>query len=211
MNMRNGAGLREVVAAIGRRMGLWGVIGVALALGGCSMLSFGSGSVDTFDLSAATRVKASHATGAQILVPEPVALKSLDTERIVVRPSPAEINYFSGAQWSDRLPRLVQSRLIETFENSGKARAGRPGQGLQIDYQVVTAIRAFEYDASQRKAHVEISAKLMNDHTGKVVAEDVFLAEIDCANDTAAAVTAALRTGLDRELQSIVGWTLKRI
>ncbi|MDR3372575.1 MAG: ABC-type transport auxiliary lipoprotein family protein [Ancalomicrobiaceae bacterium] len=201
----------KAAEAVSRRAGLVAAVGLALMLGGCGMLSLGAGSIDTFDLAAASHVKTSHATGQQILIPEPVALKSLDTERIVVRPKPAEINYFSGAQWSDRLPRLVQSRLIETFENSGKVRAGRPGQGLSIDYQVVTAIRSFDYDASAHKARVEISAKLMNDHTGKVVAEDVFSSETDCSSDTASAVTGALRAGLDRELQAIVGWTLKRI
>jgi len=180
-------------------------------LAGCSTLSGGDKVLATYDLTAAAGVKETRAITAQVLVPEPVALKALDTDRIVVRPSAIEIAYYPGAQWSDRLPRLVQNRLIQTFENAGRIRAGSPGQGLAIDYQVLTDLRGFQYDAATKQAHVEIAVKLMNDHTGKVVATDVFIGDGPVASDTAAAVTAALDTVLEAQMKAIVSWTVKRI
>ena len=38
-------------------------------------------------------------------------------------PAPAAINYLSGAQWSDRAPKLVQARLVDSFRNSGRVRS----------------------------------------------------------------------------------------
>ncbi len=40
---------------------------------------------------------------------------------------------------------LVQLRLLQAFQNTGRiGAAGLPGQGLAIDYQVVTELRRFE-------------------------------------------------------------------
>ena len=186
------------------------VLALGLGLGGCSLLGGGSTPVDTFDLPAPREVAAPRGAALQILVPEPAADRALDTERMVVRPSPTEINYFAGAQWSDRLPRLVQSRLIEAFENSHRFRAaGRPGQGLLIDYQVVGEIRAFDYDVASKTARVELSVKLMNDKTGRVVATQVFHGEAAVAGDDARTAVAGFDQALGRVLADVVGWTAK--
>ena len=37
----------------------------------------------------------------------------------MVRPKADQVSYYKGIAWSDRLPRLVQTRMIETFQNSG--------------------------------------------------------------------------------------------
>ncbi len=85
-----------------------------------------------------------------------------------MRVSPSEIQYLANSQRGDRLPKMVQSKLVEAFENSGQA-GGRwqAGQGLAIDYQVVADIRSFEIDTSgPRVAKVEISVKILNDRNG---------------------------------------------
>ena len=72
------------------------------------------------------------------------------------------------AVWSDTLPNLLQARLVETLQNSGRVRAAAlPGQGLLIDYQVVMDIRAFEF--SDEGAVAEFAVKLMDDRNGRVV------------------------------------------
>ena len=180
-------------------------------LAGCGSLGGGGEALATYDLTAPAGVKSGKSDARQILIPEPAALKALDTTRIVVRPSPTEIAYFPGAQWSDRLPKLIQSRLVETFENSGKVRAGTPGQGLSIDFQVLTDLRAFNYDAANKLAHVEIAVKLMNDKDGKVVASQIFTGDGAVAGDSAAKVTGALDEVLEQQMQAIVSWTVKRI
>ncbi len=168
---------------------------------------------DTYDLSAAS-VDGSgpSAKNKQILIADPTALKALNSDQIVIRVSPSEIQYLSRSQWSDTLPRMVQAKLVEAFENSGKlGGVGKPGQGLAIDYQVVSDIRSFEIDASSgNKAVVEISVKILNDRNGTVRAQEVFRATAAAGGDNAGFVK-----GLDRAFTAvtdqIVGWTLKSI
>lgn len=168
---------------------------------------------DTYDLSAAAvDGTGPSAKNRQILIADPTALKALSSDQIVIRVSPSEIQYLSRAQWSDTLPRMVQSKLVEAFENSGKlGGVGKPGQGLAIDYQVVTDIRSFEIDAaSGNQAVVEISAKILNDRNGTVRAQQVFR-----ATATAGADNPGFVKGLDHAftavIDQIVGWTLKSI
>ncbi len=167
---------------------------------------------DTYDLSASVAGSGPSAKGRQILVQQPTALKALDSEQIVIRVSSSEIQYLSKAQWGDKLPRMVQAKLVEAYENSGKlGGVGVPGQGLAIDYQVVTDIRSFEIDTTGgSRAVVEISAKILNDRNGSVRDQRVFRQVVPAggSND-------ALVKGLDRAFSAvaaeIVDWTLRSI
>ncbi|APO75010.1 hypothetical protein AM571_CH02201 [Rhizobium etli 8C-3] len=182
---------------------------MALAVSGCGTAAKN----DTFDLSASVSVDGPAAKRSQILVPAPTALKALDGEQIVVRVSPSEIQYLSRSQWSDRLPRIVQSKLVEAFENSGKlGGVGKPGQGLAIDYQVVTDIRSFEIDNSAGgRAIVEISANILNDRNGTVRAQKVFRAAVPAGGGSSEGYVRALDRAFAAVTGEIVDWTLRSI
>lgn len=170
---------------------------------------------DTFDLSASSLMSTEGRSlkNRQILVPEPTALKTLDSENIVVRLSSSEVQYLASSQWSDRLPRLVQSKLVEAFENTGKlGGVGRPGQGLAIDYQVVTDIRSFEIDTKGGNvAVVEISVKILNDRNGTIKAQQSFKAETRSSGTTNAAFVKSLDGAFAAVSRQIVDWTLKSL
>ncbi|WP_333822742.1 ABC-type transport auxiliary lipoprotein family protein [Pinisolibacter sp.] len=203
--MRRGADHRRAKTA-GRA---FAALGLAAVLAGCSAV-MPTPSADTYDLSAPATTTPPRGRSLQILVAEPAADRALDTERIVVRPSATEIAYFSGAQWSDRLPRLVQSRLVGALEASGRFRAaGRPGQGLAIDRQIVTEIRAFDYEAGEGRVVIALSMKLMDDRTGRVLATRAFRAE-EPATDSAKAAVAAFDRAQARLMAEIVAWAGQR-
>lgn len=196
---------------IGRGAGRAVGLAAALFAAGCSLPGTGPSAVDTFDLAAPERTPTRAQRQLQVLVPEPIADRAFDTERIVVRPRPNEIAYFAGAQWSDRLPRLVQSRLVAALEASGKFRAaGRPGQGLAIDRQVVIEIRAFDYESSARRVAVALAVKLMDDRTGRVVATELFHAEEPVTSDDARGAAAAFDAAQGRVLGAIVAFVAAR-
>jgi cholesterol transport system auxiliary component len=197
-------------AAIGRHVR---VASIFVALAALSSCGGGKAISDTFSLSATHEVAGPSAKGRQILIPEPTALKAIDSEQIVIRVAPAEIQYLGKARWSDRLPKIVQSKLVEAFENSRKlGGVGRPGEGLAIDYQVVSDIRAFEIQASGGShAHVEISVKLLNDRNGTVRAQRVFTADVPVSGSDNPSFVAGLDAAFSRVTTDIVGWTLKSI
>lgn len=203
-----GAGMGVTTTII--RAGQASLLALALfGLSGC--LGGGKAKDDTFALSAMPEVAGPAAKNRQILVPEPTALKALDSEQIVIRVTPSEIQYLAKARWNDRLPKMVQAKLIEAYENSGRLGGiGKPGQGLAIDFQIVTDIRAFQIEAAGGDhAHVEISVKVLNDRNGTVRAQKVFSADAPVSGTGNPAFVAALDAAFARVTQDIVGWTLK--
>jgi cholesterol transport system auxiliary component len=186
------------------------LVALAMLVAGCSL--FRGPAPETYDLVAPSSVPVSSGSAAQLLVPEPSALKTLDSERIVVAAGP-RLYYYPDAQWPDRIPRVFQARTIEAFENSRKVKAvGRPGEGLSIDYQLVTNIRSFEYREETKTsgyAHIEVFVKVMDDRNGSVVATRTITGNAPVNENTASAVVAGLDAALAEVLVELVRWTLK--
>jgi cholesterol transport system auxiliary component len=145
----------------------------------------------------------------QLVVNEPTAVRALDTDRIMVRPSPDKVSYYRGVAWSDRLPRLMQARMIETFQNSGAVRAvGGPGDRVDGDFNLATEIRAFQIDAhgAQAAAQIDIFAKLVDNRSAKIVASRGFSARVPASKDDPASGVSALNQALTEVLQDTSQW-----
>ncbi len=183
---------------------------LALSVSACAS----SKKLDTFDLSSASPdVSSPKKQGRQILIAAPSALKALDGENIVVRSGPNSISFLKGAQWADRLPNIVQSRLVQAFESTGRlGGVGRPGEGLAIDYQVISDIRTFNINVSGgQTAIVEIAIKILNDKNGTVRSSRVFRATSPVSGEGNASYIAALDRAFDSTASDIVTWTLSVI
>ncbi|MES2906411.1 MAG: ABC-type transport auxiliary lipoprotein family protein [Pseudomonadota bacterium] len=185
----------------------------ALALGGCSVGSlFKAEESKTYDLGAPTNVGKVSRSGAQVSVPEPSALRWLDSDRLVVKPNDAEINYFGEVQWSDRLPRLVQARLIETLERSGGFRSvAKPGSGIDPDYELLADIRHFEILAGEQpKVQISISVKMVPTKSGRTIKQRLFEITAPAAATDATSASVALNNALGEVLKDIAVWAARR-
>ncbi len=182
----------------------------ALLLPGCAALPGGGPApLDTYDLSAqSSDLAGARRSRTQVLVAEPSALKVLDGENVVIRPSAGSIEFLSGAQWADRLPRIVQSRLVEGLQATNRfGGVGRPGEGLAIDYQLVTDIRAFEIRLDgQRRANVVLYVKVLNDRNGVIRAARSFEASAPVAGSGNDAYVAALDRAFAQASADLVRW-----
>jgi cholesterol transport system auxiliary component len=167
----------------------------------------GGSAPETFDLSSAS-VPAAHKLRAQIAVREPLASLDLNSQRILVRTSPETVAYLSGAQWSDRLPTLVQTRLVQTFQNAHLLESvGRAGAGFAANYSLELDIRAFELDAKNSQANVDISAKIVDDRGGRIVAAKIFTMQVPAAGTSGAEASRALNVALSAVMTQIVAFT----
>ena len=161
----------------------------------------------TFDLTAPRQgLRPTGSSRSVIVVAEPTAVFALDSERIVIRTSGGELTYLPRAQWSDRLPRLVQTRLIQTFENAGRVGVGRPVDRLSGAYQLILDIRAFEVREATRDAFVEIAVKLVRGGAGSVLGARLFSASMAVSEIEGARVSQALDQSLCRVLADMTAW-----
>lgn len=190
------------------------VLCVIASLIGCAQTAIR----DTFDLGVAghaidnLEIKKKN---IQILVPAPTAVKALDGQDIEIKGADDSISYLKGAQWGDRLPNLVQARLIQAFENSGKlGGVGRPGEGLAINYQILSDIRSFNIvlmTREQRLAYVEIGVKIMDDKTGNIVASRIFKSQTLVPGFDNGQYAFALDNAFKLATKDIVNWVLAKI
>jgi cholesterol transport system auxiliary component len=185
---------------------------LALTVVGCSL--FRGPPPVTYELTAPDSIpQLRSGTAAQIMIPEPRALKALDTERVVVASGPT-ISYYPDVQLADRLPKVFQAKALEAFEQSKRARAvGLPGEGLSIDYQLLIEIRSFQFVSLGKSgfARIEISAKILNDRNGRVVATKTLTSQTEVVSDDAPHVVAAVDTALNEVLVELVRWTVGNV
>jgi cholesterol transport system auxiliary component len=178
---------------------------LAAPLGGCASMVAGAPNA-IFDLSAPG--EPSPQTGnTQFLVPEPKTVRALDTDRIAARPSPVQYAYLPGAVWSDRLPKLLQARLVETLQNSGRVGAASvPGQGVLINFQMILDVRAFEF--TEEGAVAEFAVQILDDRNGQVIRSRVFREVVPVSSTQNAMVVWALDQAMDKAFLQILRWTL---
>jgi cholesterol transport system auxiliary component len=181
---------------------------LCLGLLGCALA--GSKPPATYDLVAPRSFSTTPRPAPwQLVVYEPTAVHALETDRLMVRPQADQVSYYKGVAWSDRLPRLVQARIIETFQNSGAVKAVSSGTG---QYALVTDLRAFQIDVTSGKAYaeIEIFAKLVNTGSGKVVATKGFSARVPATTDSPGDAIAALNQAFTEVLQDTMTWVASR-
>ena len=160
----------------------------------------------TFDLSAPTS-RIGGAAGVQVLVAEPAALQTLGGQQIIVKDAGGAVSFLGGGQWADSLPRLVQTRLINTFENASQIRGvSRPNSGAVADVQLISELRSFEIATPANEAVVVISVKIVNDANGRIVNGRIFRARTPAAAVDAANAARALDQALSVAMLDIVRW-----
>jgi phospholipid/cholesterol/gamma-HCH transport system substrate-binding protein len=147
--------------------------------------------------------------GKLLTVLEPTATISFDTAKFLVRPSGSDDPSFANAKWSDNLPKLLQAKIIQTFENANLLRmVTRPMEGVTADYQLLIDIRSFQLSLSGAAptADVEFAAKILG-NDGKIVDARIFHASVPAKATDAPATAAALNEAFGRTAVELVVWT----
>ena len=189
-------------------------LAAVLALGVASLSGCASAPPpETFDLSGVSAaIAAAPKPHGQLAIGAPTATAPTDSDRIVVRTTANSVATLKGAQWSDPLPRLVQTQLVRSFENARFLRSvGRQGSGIEARYTLESEIRRFEIDVGSGEAIVELSIKLVAATSGVIVDAHVFTARAPASAASSATAAAALDTALSQAMRDIVAWTARRV
>jgi cholesterol transport system auxiliary component len=185
---------------------------LAALVGGCAGLTAQT-PPPTYELFAAKSFpRPAGGARGQLIVPEPTALAPLDTDRVLVRLGGGATAQLGNAQWEDRLPKLLQARIVQSFENGNRLRAvGKPGDKLVADYQLVTDVRAFQIAADTGTAEVEIVAKIVNDRNGRIGAARVFKVSVPAESTEGAGAIAAINAAFNQAVTEMVLWVSRQV
>ncbi|MBK0398272.1 membrane integrity-associated transporter subunit PqiC [Limibaculum sp. M0105] len=196
----------------------FGALGAALLLSGCTGLATLNAVTTPKDLYELTP-KSSYDPGlpqlnAQLVIEEPTAAAGLNTDRIAVKPNPFAVQYFPKSGWVDRAPLMVQTLLVESFENTGKVRSvGRQAIGLSADYTLLTDLREFQArlvpnGGSDILVQVQLNMKIVEEPRGVIIASESFGFETPAASGEMLDVVAAFDEALGKTMRSAVDWAV---
>ncbi len=151
----------------------------------------------------------------QLLVEPPAAAAGLDSLRVPLQSTPLKLDYFADVAWTDRAPRMVQTLIVESFENSGRiVSVGRESIGLRANYVLKTELREFQAEyiekglSSPPVVRVRMNAKLVQIPRRAIIAGENFEASTVATRNSLDAIVLAFDDALGKVLRRLVEWTL---
>jgi len=192
-------------------------LGGALALGGCGSFPGLGPPANVYELSPKSSFRTDlPVVSWQLIVEEPSASGGLDSPRIALKPNPYEVRYFAESRWSARAPVMVQTLLVESFENTKRIVAvGKETLGLRSDYTLKTDLREFQAEYVENEniptIRVGMRAMLVRQPRQDIVANASFERTERARDGSFPSVLAAFDASLDRVLRGIVEWTLTSV
>jgi len=148
------------------------------------------------------------------LIDAPVSPSGLDTERIALSRSPITLDYFADSQWTDRAPLVVQTALLDSFENSRAIVAvDRDSPELHADFVLKSEMRHFEavYDQPDRppRVWITLNLRLVRAADRTIIAQHSVERQVQAAATNVPSVVAAFNQALGQAMEDIVVWTVR--
>ncbi|PJI43248.1 ABC-type transport auxiliary lipoprotein family protein [Ferrovibrio sp.] len=149
----------------------------------------------------------------QLVVEEPYAAGGLDSHKIAIYTNPYEVKYYAEARWAERAPRMVQTLLVESFENTGKIVAvGRQSVGLRSDFNLKSDLREFQAMLKDGQTAPEVvivlQAKMIAQPRQQIVASATFERRATAKSAGILDVVEAFDDALGKILRDTVAWAM---
>lgn len=188
-----------------------------MLLPGCGALKAleGEPDRDVFELRAppVTAGQCSGGRGTQLVIELPKTRETLDSTRIMIRPSVLETQYLPDAIWGEPVPAMVQRLLVETLgDYDAFGHVGREPLGLAGDYALLTEISSFNAELQDKGALIRLTveAQLIREMDASVVGRSRFEVTTDLPSTRTADLIPAFDAASLQLITEMTAWTLGR-
>ena len=193
------------------------LLSLTLLLPGCGALKAleGEPNRDVYELRAppVTAGQCSGGRGTQLVVEAPKTRETLDSPRIMIRPSVLETQYLPDAIWGETVPAMVQRLLVETLGNyDAFGHVGREPLGLAGDYALLTEISAFNAELLDKGALIRLTveAQLIREMDASVMGRSRFEVTTEAPSTRTADLIPAFDAAALQLITEMTAWTLGR-
>jgi len=151
----------------------------------------------------------------QLVVEPPVAAAGYNTNRIALQRTPLSLDYYARAAWTDTAPAMVQTLIIETFENTEKiVGVSRESVQLRPDYILKTELREFQAEyfpepAQPPTVRVRVTALIVRMPERTIIASQSIERTERAAGNDIRQITEAFDEALGGVLKRLIDWTLR--
>lgn len=190
-------------------------VALTVLLSGCSALGAldrASEPLDVYELRAPAAFPA--ARGSQsidFVVEPPTASASVATDRVLVRPTPSQVQYLPDARWAEPAPVMLQSALVEGFERAGAFRyVGRRPLAISGDVALISNLTDYqaEIDPATGAVAVRVTlvARLVRESDASVAARQSFSVLVPAPDTSTPAIMAAFEQATDSVIADVARW-----
>lgn len=152
---------------------------------------------------------------SSLAVDTPTAPENLDSDRIALTRGATRFAYFANATWTDRVPALLRTLLVEAFEATGRiADVWTDPDGMTAGYLLQTQVRAFtaRYDAAAVNApvvEVSLDVRLVHLPGQREVGRTLIANQSPAAQNDLTSVVRAFDVATAKTVDRCVTWTLQ--
>jgi phospholipid/cholesterol/gamma-HCH transport system substrate-binding protein len=179
-------------------------------LAGLERMTGGARGPDTdkmFELVAATQFSgAAKKLRGQVMIPAPTAIFQLDSQNILFRKAKDDAPLPPGPRWADNLPRLLQAKIGQSFENAGYIDQVSHSDTVTPDFNLLIDIRTFQLLTEPKpQADIAFSVRI-TDSGGKIVGARSFSGSAPAQSTETVPAVTALNTAFKQVAAEIVAW-----
>ncbi len=185
-------------------------------LGACSLIDKADDPVNLFTVTPKSTFDHGLPTVRwQLIVETPTAAAHLNSGRIALQMTPTSSDYYAQSAWVDRAPLMVQTRTVESFENTKRiVGVGRDPVAVRANYILQTDLREFQAEYFHGGApivHVRLVSRLVRMPDRQIVGAAAFERCWRARADKIPEVVKAFDEALGSVLKRLVAWTLTAV
>ncbi len=186
---------------------------LAGVLTGCSALStveMAARPLAAYDLPSLQPTPSSQTPSGHMLIDRPESSGAIATDRIMVKPSPLEVQYLPDVKWVEDAPRLFQRLIVESVAASEAfSLVASRDFGPNPDFVMVGDLIAFqaEIDEGGASAHIRATLTLVRDRDRRILATRTFEEVVSARSDAPVDIVGAFEAASRNVLHDVVVWT----
>lgn len=155
----------------------------------------------------------SEPAGWRVHIAVPDAPHALDTDRVIVRKSEVELQFYKDARWSDRAPQLVQTLLVDALDDTGAAEIVSGNVSIARSRYVVKGyLRNFEaqYNSNSSDPQIVVRLKLfiVDQVTGDILRVRSFDSEAAASSDSMNVIARTMNGAMGDIVSEAVPWII---
>ena len=194
------------------------LLALTLLIPGCSALSAlqGEPNRNVFELRGppVSNGQCRGAKVSELVVELPKARGTLDSPRIMIRPSALQTEYLPDAVWGDPVPATLQRLLVESLGSyDAIGHVGREPLGLAGEYAMISEITDFNAELLEKGALIRLSvdAQLVREMDAAVVGRSRFEVTTESPSTKTNDLIPAFDAAALQLITEMSAWTLSRV
>ena len=190
------------------------LIAIIGALPGCGALSAlqGEPDRDLFELRPPPALSCGRSRVGELVIEPPKARATLESNRIMIRPSALQTQYLPDAEWGETVPAMLQRLLVQSLGATGSFdQVGRAPLGLSGDVALISEIRDFNANLTAEGVVIRLTvdAQMVSEMEADVISRSRFAVFIPAASTRTADLIPAFDRATRQLVTQISNWALR--